>query len=411
MDYGRVNPKRWPSGNVNPAFLPFTDFSGPLTEKQVHSHLICRNFAFMEPGEINYRKKFAEKYNHLFYDAWRKSRFNPVEGAWWLRTLSRQKRMETRRRSAENEQLMIPPVMIFSITNQCNLRCKGCYASKRMEKGEEELSLERIDQLFQEASELGIGVIMIAGGEPLMRPEILWAASEYRNIIFPVFTNGMLLNAGSISYFKQHRNLVPILSIEGNRHFTDQRRGNGMYARLIKTMEQLQQTGRLFGMSVTLTRENFDEVTHPVWLQTHHRMGSSLFFLIEYVPQSENDLHLCLTAEQKEELQSRLETLRKQIPALFVSLPGDESQYGGCLAAARGFVHVSAEGSLEPCPFAPYSDINISNISLKEALQSKFLSRIRKSHHLLTEAQGGCTLWENRDWVVSQLEDTMARPV
>ncbi|MCK4879267.1 MAG: radical SAM protein [Bacteroidales bacterium] len=365
----------------------------------------------MEPGEALYRKRFAEKYNRLFYDAWRNSRFNPVEGAWWLRTLSRQKRMKARRMKAETEQLMVPPLMIFSITNQCNLSCKGCYARKRMEEGGEELSLERIDQLFNEASELGIGVIMIAGGEPLIRPEILWAATAYRDIIFPVFTNGMLLNTGSISYFKKHRNLVPILSIEGNRHFTDQRRGNGMYARLIHTMEQLQQTRRLFGMSVTLTRDNFDEVTHPVWLQAHHRMGSSLFFLVEYVPQSENDLHLCLTEEQKEELQSRLETLRKQMPAQFVSLPGDESQYGGCLAAARGFVHVSAEGSLEPCPFAPYSDINIRNISLKEALKSKFLGRIRESHHLLTESQGGCALWENRDWVVSQLESTMARPV
>jgi len=279
-----------------------------------------------------------------------------------------------------------------------------------MEDGQEELSLERIDQLFSEASDLGIGVIMIAGGEPLMRPEILWAASAYRDIIFPVFTNGSMLNQGSISYFKQHRNLVPVLSIEGDKHFTDQRRGKGMHSRLIRTMEQLKQTRRLFGMSVTLTRENFEEVTNPDWLQTHHDRGSKLFFLVEYVPQSESDMFLCLSEEQKEKLQGRLETLRNQIPALFVSLPGDEAQYGGCLAAGRGFVHVSADGSLEPCPFAPYSDINIRNISLKEALQSEFLGRIRESHHLLTEVKGGCTLWENRSWVVSQQENTLARP-
>ncbi len=359
----------------------------------------------MKTGESIYRDRFAEKYMRLFYDAWRNSRLNPLEGIWWLRTLSRQRKMAGRRLKAETEQLMVPPVMIYSTTNQCNLNCKGCYAKKRMVEGKEELSIERIDRLFHEASELGIGVIMIAGGEPLMRPEILWAASEYRNIIFPVFTNGLMLNSGSISYFKQHRNLVPILSIEGIRQNTDLRRGKGMYTKLIRTMEQLQQTKRLFGMSVTLTRENFDEVSHPVWLQTHHRMGSALFFLVEYVPQSENDLHLCLTQEQKEQLQSRLEVLRKQIPALFVSLPGDESQYGGCLAAGRGFVHVSADGSLEPCPFAPYSDINLSKHTLKEALQSKFLARIRKSHHLLTESQGACTLWENRNWVEKQLKE------
>ncbi|MCK4990157.1 MAG: radical SAM protein [Bacteroidales bacterium] len=358
----------------------------------------------METGESIYRSRFSEKYMQLFYDAWRNSRFNPSEGAWCLRTLSRQKKMANRRRKTEDEELMVPPVMIFSVTKLCNLQCKGCYASKRMVESQEELSLERIDQLFSEASELGIGVIMIAGGEPLMRPEILWAASSYRDIIFPVFTNGSMLNTGSIAYFKQHRNLVPILSIEGNRHFTDQRRGQGMHARVIQSMEQLQQTRHLFGMSVTLTRENFEEVTNPIWLHTHHKMGSNLIFLVEYVPQSESNMHLCLSEEQKEELQSRLETLRKKMPAMFVSLPSDESHYGGCLAAGRGFVHVSADGSLEPCPFAPYSDIDIRNTPLKEALQSKFLGKIRESHHLLSEAKGGCTLWENRNWVQTQLE-------
>ena len=373
--------------------------------------LICAYFTCMKAEESIYRSRFTEKYMQLFYDAWRNSRFNPLEGAWWLRTLSRQKKMAGRRMTSEGEELMIPPVMILSVTNQCNLQCKGCYASKRMEQGHEELPLERIDHLFSEAAEMGIGVIMIAGGEPLMRPEILWAASAYRDIIFPVFTNGSMLNSGSISYFKQHRNLVPILSIEGNKHYTDQRRGQGMYARVVRSMEQLQLTRRMFGMSVTLTRENFEEVTHPIWIRNHHKMGSSLFFLVEYVPQSESDIHLCLTEKQKDELQSRLETLRNQIPALFVSLPGDESHYGGCLAAGRGFVHVSADGSLEPCPFAPYSDINIRNNSLKEALQSKFLGRIRESHHQLTESQGGCTLWENRNWVQAQLDNTMAAEV
>jgi len=354
--------------------------------------------------EIVYRQTFSRKYNQLFYDAWKISRRNPVQGVHWLRTLSRQKRMAARRRNQESDGLIIPPVMIFSVTSRCNLACKGCYASERMESNHSELSMERISTLFREASDLGIGVIMIAGGEPLMRPEILWAASEHRNIIFPVFTNGLLLNHSTISYFKLHQNLLPVLSIEGNRHFTDSRRGSGVYKRLIQNLEQLKQTRRMPGLSVTLTRENFEEVTHPVWMREFLDKGCRLFFLIEYVPQKESDLSLCLTEEQKNKLQGRLELLRKQMPALFISLPGDEKQYGGCLAAGRGFVHINSDGALEPCPFAPYSDLNIDEVSLKEALQSRFLAKIRDSHHLLSEAQGGCTLWENREWVNNQLK-------
>jgi len=358
----------------------------------------------MNTGDPIYRQRFSEKYLQLFHDAWKHSRYSPLEGLRWLRIYARQKKMAGRRKATESDQLMIPPVMIFSTTNHCNLQCKGCYAGKRMKEGAEELTLERIEQLFGEARELGIGVIMIAGGEPLMRPEILWAASNYRDIIFPVFTNGTLLNRGSISYFKRTPNLIPVLSLEGNRIHTDQRRGEGIHARVTDAVDQLRHTGRLFGLSLTLTSENFEQLTRPDWLRSQYKLGCKLFFLVEYVPQAEHDLHLCLTDNQKGELQGRLEGLREELPALLVNLPGDESRYGGCLAAGRGFVHISADGRLEACPFAPYSDISIRDLPLKEALKSGFLHRIRGSHHLLTEARGGCTLWENRTWVEAQLK-------
>ena len=358
----------------------------------------------MNTDDLIYRQRFTEKYRQLFYDAWKHSRFSPMEGIRWLRINARQKKMARRREAAESDHLMVPPLMIFSVTNHCNLQCSGCYAEKRMNEGTEELSLERVEQLFGEASDLGIGVIMIAGGEPLMRPEILWAASNHREIVFPVFTNGTLLNRGSISYFKQIPNLIPVLSLEGNKSFTDQRRGEGIHARVMDAMDQLRRTRRLFGLSMTLTRENFEQLTRPDWLWNHYKRGCKLFFLVEYVPQADHDLHLCLTDDQKSELQGRLEVLRKDVPALLVNLPGDESRYGGCLAAGRGFVHISADGRLEACPFAPYSDISVRDLPLKEALKSRFLSTIRRSHHLLTGARRGCTLWENRSWVEAQLK-------
>ena len=48
-----------------------------------------------------------------------------------------------------------------------------------------------------------------------------------------------------------------------------------------------------------------------------------------------------------------MQVFHNKYRALFVNVPGDEKDFGGCLSAGRGFVHVSAEGDLEPCPFAP----------------------------------------------------------
>lgn len=360
--------------------------------------------------ETLYRERFNHRMFRLFLDAGRISGFNPGESIFWLRTWSRQKGKALTRRRESTGEIAVPPILILSSTSRCNLRCKGCYAKKRIDEGRAELSPGRIRTLFEEASALGVSVILIAGGEPLMRPGILQAASLHKDIIFPVFTNGTLLDRKTITFFRKHRNLVPILSTEGGKRRTEERRGQGIYGRTIRNMEQMKKAHILFGMSCTLTSENYQEVTSPDWLRTHYRMGSRLFFMVDYVPQAEADMALCLTAHQKMELPDKIKMLRKVIPSLFISLPGDEQAFGGCLAAGRGFLHISPEGNLEPCPFAPYSDTSLINKGLRDALSSPFMRSIREHHNQLGETTGGCTLWENRKWVDALLERDIPGP-
>jgi MoaA/NifB/PqqE/SkfB family radical SAM enzyme len=99
-----------------------------------------------------------------------------------------------------------------------------------------------------------------------------------------------------------------------------------------------------------------------------------------------------------------MEELKRNIPGLFVALPGDEEQYGGCLAGGRGFIHINPQGRVEACPFAPFSDTDLSAMSLKEALSSNLMRVIRQNADRMQESKGGCTLWENRDWILGQME-------
>ena len=59
-------------------------------------------------------------------------------------------------------------------------------------------------------------------------------------ILFPIFTNGTMIDESYISLFEQHRNLIPIFSIEGHQQKTDERRGAGVYQRLVSAMDQMQ---------------------------------------------------------------------------------------------------------------------------------------------------------------------------
>ena len=108
-----------------------------------------------------------------------------------------------------------------------------------------------------------------------------------------------------------------------------------------------------------------------------------------------DDFELCLLPEQKASLEKDLEAIQKEIGSFLVALPGDEEMYGGCLAAGRGFLHVSSDGRLEACTFANYSDVSLKNMSIEDALRSALIRKSAKPR-LLTESRGGCALWENR---------------
>jgi len=334
--------------------------------------------------------------------------FRMGKGRFWLKTLRNQINARNKRNELEKSGLEVPPVMIFSVTNRCNLKCAGCYANAQNRNINNELPSEKVRNLFSEASDLGTGIILIAGGEPLVRRDIIEAAASQEDTLFPVFTNGLMLQNGYMDLFSSNRNLIPVLSLEGDTCRTDQRRGKGVYDKVMQAASEMKKRRMFYGMSITLTRNNFEEVMSPEFINEYYKLGCRLFFFVEYVPSGKLDIDYCLSTEQKSRMSSRLTNLRIVFSSLFVALPGDEEQYGGCLAACRGFVHVSSVGDLEPCPFAPYSDVNLAGISLAEGLKSGFLKRIRSGHAILTESNGGCTLWENREWTEEMLEKSTA---
>jgi MoaA/NifB/PqqE/SkfB family radical SAM enzyme len=79
---------------------------------------------------------------------------------------------------------------------------------------------------------------------------------------------------------------------------------------------------------------------------------------------------------------------------IFLSFPGDEKYMGGCIAAGRGFFHINADGGAEPCPFSPFSDINLKDCTLLGAIESPLFKKIREGGLLLEDHSGGCVLFE-----------------
>jgi MoaA/NifB/PqqE/SkfB family radical SAM enzyme len=261
------------------------------------------------------------------------------------------------------------------------------------------MTADQVRSVISQAAELGVSVIVFAGGEPLIRKdEILALAASYPSLLFAVFTNGLLIDEDLAVKIAATRNIVPVISFEGHRAETDLRRGSGVFGRLVATCSLLKERGVFFGCSITATRSNFDSVLDREFIRSMVNRGARAFIYVEYVPIEPGTEDLVLADGQRSVLGARLSEFMKQFPALFIGFPGDEEAFGGCLAAGRGFVHVSPAGDLEPCPAAPFSDTNLTKVPLKEAFRSGFLEKIRSEHNLLTESEGGCALWTNRGW-------------
>lgn len=124
------------------------------------------------------------------------------------------------------------------------------------------------------------------------------------------------------------------------------------------------------------------------------------------MPVDESARDLALTDNQREHLMSEIDNLReKNSEMLFMSFPGDEKSSGGCLAAGRGFFHINSHGGAEPCPASPYSDINVQDTSILEALESTLFKTLRDGDILMDHHEGGCVLFENKEKVEKILKN------
>ena len=312
-----------------------------------------------EPFDIqSYMTRGVER---VVSDAVRATLKNPRESAFMARFVLASRSASKKRREMEERGEHIPPFLIASITSRCNLHCAGCYSRCNQATTDmapvRQVTSEEWLKIFEEADDLGISFILLAGGEPLIRRDIIEAAGKRPNILFPVFTNGTFMDEQYFELFDRCRNLVPIMSIEGENAITDARRGAGVYDRLIANMDELHRRGLIFGASVTVTTQNIREVSSSSFLQKLSDRGCKAVIFAEFVPVTDDSKDL-------------------------------------------------APGEAEPCPFSPYSDINVRDTSLRDALKSPLFLALQDGGVLLDDHEGGCVLYEKREQVEAILSQS-----
>lgn len=286
---------------------------------------------------------------------------------------------QRKRAQFSNKNNFYPPtVVLASITQHCNYNCAGCWAHNYEVK--EDLSFEQWKKVFDEArNEMGVHMFPIVGGEPFIRNDFLDLCEQYPDCIFLVFTNGALLTEEKIQRIKKLGNIAPMFSIGGWEESTDKVRGKGAYKTVMEKMDLLKKEGIFFGVSLTATRENAEEVVSDEYMKMLCDKGSLWTWVFHYVPVGENpDPTLMPTAEQRETIKQAVYNVRNTLPMMTVDFWGDGPEMMGCIAGGRQYLHVNAKGDVEPCTFVHLATHNVKTSTLTEALASPFMTAVRK---------------------------------
>lgn len=282
-----------------------------------------------------------------------------------------------RKAFSESEGGFYPPgLLVISPSMKCNLNCFGCYAG--MYKKDEDLPYEVLDRVLDEAKEMGVYFVVISGGEPFFRKDLLQLFEKHHDMAFHVFTHGGLLDERLVSKLAELGNILPAISVEGLKEETDRRRGEGHYGRVLKAMRLLKEAGILFGYSATMTRQNADMMVSDEFVDHWIDRGCTVGWYFLYTPVGrEPNWDLVPTPKQRDLLRERVAYFRTTKELLLGDFWNDGPVVGGCIAGGRKYFHINSKGDVEPCVFCHFALHNIKNVSLKEAVTSPLFKKIQ----------------------------------
>ncbi|ABE51094.1 radical SAM protein [Methanococcoides burtonii] len=303
----------------------------------------------------------------------------------------------------------IPRVLLVDPTSDCNLKCKGCW-SQDYESGHN-ISYKKFDDILDQAENLGIMDCLMTGGEPLLRKEdILKLCKKHDKMTFGAFTNATLIDEEFADEMAKLGNLNVFISIEGTKEENDFRRGAGVYDKAIRSMDILKSREIAFAFSACYHSKNYKTIASDEFLDYMREKGAWFGWLFQYIPVgSTADTSLVCTAEQRAYVQEKIRDYCVKHDYVIIDFWNNGHLAFGCLAAGIGFVHINAKGDVEPCAFCHYSDSNIHEVSLAEALRSKFFTAFRAAQPFSQNPLRPCPLIDNPQAIIDVVNEGDAR--
>lgn len=177
------------------------------------------------------------------------------------------------------------PVVVWNVTRRCNLRCVHCYSSSKNIEYEGELSTAEGKALITDLASFGCPVILLSGGEPLIRPDLEelagFAADKGMRVV--ISTNGTLITREKAAAFRKIGLSYVGISLDGIGQTHDKFRGEkGAFEAAVRGMRICREFGIKVGVRFTINRRNYREIPAVFDLMEEEDIPRACFYHLVY---------------------------------------------------------------------------------------------------------------------------------
>ena len=308
----------------------------------------------------------------------------------------------------------VPLSGTFELTPRCNMNCRMCYI--RMSEAEmrargREYTAEEWIEMGKACAKEGMLFLLLTGGEPFLRKDFRQIYTELKKLglLISINTNATLIDEKFADEMLRVKNFIPAISLEGDEVSTDSRRGQGTYQKVVRAMKLLHEKKLPYGISSCYTSVNYEKITSDTYYNSLIDMGAYFIWYFHYMPVG-NDAapELLPNPKQRETVYHRIRHLRATKPLFAMDFQNDAEYVGGCIAGGKRYLHINANGDVDPCVFVHYSNANIRECTLLEALQSPIFMAYHDNMPFNDNMLQPCPMLENPERLRKMVAETGA---
>ena len=298
----------------------------------------------------------------------------------------------------------VPLVVSWNVTRKCNLKCPHCYINATTEALNNELSTEEAKGLIDQISEVSRPLLILSGGEPLLRKDIfeLVRYGTEKGLKMGLGSNGSLIDDIAAKKLKEAGIKTVSISLDSSipeRH--DEFRGvSGSWEKAVSAIKALRDNDVLVQVNTTVTQDNFDEIDEIMSLA--EKLGVENFHLFFLVPTGrgakiadispamyEGMIKTTFAKTAKHRLNVR-PSCAPQFMRIAKDVGLDMRQWiRGCIAGLY-YCRVYPNGEITPCPYLPIKLGNIREKSFKEIWRTSEVFKALRDFNALKGKCGVC---------------------